>query len=399
MTPTAKARMGPPQGAKRPRSRLSVESFSGCCWGPQLPWLLLVFKVLCFCWIFLAKPSCAAVFKTQHQPTMNPSATTWPLNQCLHTPRQCPRLPSASSFPGPLAVTTLHLTAHSLRCTTTTRDSSPQQAAAATAASASVAAVRVSFSPVARGSCLAPFSSNRSSRPLAFCKPSVGVSVYSNRGSFHPSISTQQLCLRPHDGRACEESVHMVRGRWRRGASLLRCLDSSKGSDLSSIPAYLNVSAEEVRGVAASLAFWLGPQAAAKSVQGAPDAQEEHLISSVSEDLAFAWAALSEVGEVHAATSQTRSQRPPSPLPFAALREDVPRLFWRPSKGSNDNVHLPAWNADACECQQSVVTAEGGAPLLPARGQPPSSQAPPFFGRYLAINGFSPSSGPQDSND
>ncbi|KAL8454294.1 hypothetical protein Emed_000403 [Eimeria media] len=393
MTPKVKAVI---KGqAKRPRSRLCVESFSGCCWEPQRRWLSLVFRVLCFCWIFLAKPSCAVVIKTRQQLQVNPSATTWPLSQCLHTLRQCPHPLSASSFqPEPLAAITLPLTTHSRRCITTTPEcSSPHQPAAATAAGASAAARMVSSDSC----CLTPSSSNSSSRALAFCKPSGKVPSRYNRRSFNPSSSPQQVGVRPHDGRECGG---VVRRRWRGGVfSLLRCLDSSEGSDLSSFfPSYLNVSAEEVRGVAASLAFWLRPRAAVKSDQGAPDdVHEQHLISSVGEDLAFAWAALNEVDEMHAATPQKQRQRPPSPLPFAALREDVPRLFWHPSKSLNDGVHLPPWNADACECQQGVATAEGGAPPLPAGGgPPPSSQGPPsFFGRYLAISGFSPSSKPQ----
>ncbi|KAL8276039.1 hypothetical protein Esti_000033 [Eimeria stiedai] len=257
---------------------------------------------------------------------------------------------------------------------------------------------RVSSSSPACISCLAPSPSNTTSRPLAFCKPSGGVPCFSSRGSLLISSSVQQLCPRPQGGRG-SGGVYMGRGSWRGEYLLVRCLDSSKGSNVSGFPSCLKVSTEEVRGVARSLAFWLRPRAAVAAVQGVTPAEDQHLISSVSEDLAFAWAALSEVGEVHATASQTRSQGGPTPLPFAALREDVPRLFWQPSKDSNDNLHLPPWNADACECQQSVSTAEGGASPLPTPGGPPSSQRPPFFfGRYLAVSGFSPSSRPQAPN-
>ncbi|KAL8435435.1 hypothetical protein ACSSS7_002506 [Eimeria intestinalis] len=403
MAPTARAVTGIRLGVKRPRSLPCAESFSGCCWGPRLLWLLRVFKVLCFCWIFRAKPSCAVVIKRPHRPTSSPSATTWPLNQCLHTPRQCPRQPSESSYPEPLAATTPPLTIHSLQCTTTMPEASPQQADACTAATAAVAPRRLSSTLRACGrSRFFPFPSSRSGKPLAFCRPSSEVPCCSDRSCLLTNSCVQQLRSRPHDGSGDGglKMKHMGSRRWRGGTSLVRCLDSLKGSDLSGIPSYLKVSAEEVRSVAASLAFWLRPRAM-ETVKGAPDTEELRLISSTSEDLAFAWVALSEVGDTHAAVSQTPSPEGPALLPLAALREDVPRLFWQPSENSNDSLHLPPWNPEACECQQSISAAEEGAPPLPARTGPPGSQAPPpfFFGRYLAISGFSPSSGPQASSN
>ncbi|KAL8427659.1 hypothetical protein Efla_007078 [Eimeria flavescens] len=154
---------------------------------------------------------------------------------------------------------------------------------------------------------------------------------------------------------------------------------------VSSCPNYLKVDVDELRAVAAGLALRLSSAAAS------PDAaaEEQQSVACINSDLQCAWAALI------APSLQAKRKplaAPPPLLPFDALREDVPRMFFRPRE--TPETEVPPWSPEACECQQrGVWTAHSGRETSSAKQEEVESfspHPPAFFGRFIHSNGFPP---------
>lgn len=132
--------------------------------------------------------------------------------------------------------------------------------------------------------------------------------------------------------------------------------------------------------MAHALAFWLSEEGRGASLdcREKNSSQLEHFTASVNRDLSQAAAALLAPCQQQQTGQKTPEQQL---LPLSALRNDLPRLFYRPDEGIAGGLPLPKWSSDACECQQTPQTTE--------EAPEPCMHPPEFFGRHVVLKGFS----------
>lgn len=353
-----------PPGRKKPRWQRRVGSSLGCYSGLRLRWLLQVFKVLCFCWIFPAKPLCAVATRIQPPWSTSHTVTMLPRSRCLQLPLRTPQsllLRNALSYRVHPAAIIRHPTGHSHQCIIIMHKS-----------------FKVRRHQLAFAATRTTRRSRRCCRPLAWSSD-CSVSSTSKRlgGCCHFVSNTQDLRLPRSWARTKQTRVLSASGP---KGFLLPCgatpsahrLQSTKESRGPTPSECVRATAGEIRSVGNSLAFWLHPEGTAASDVSI---YEEQFAASINKDLEQAWAAL--VTDEQEAAGQSQ---PLVPLPLSALREDHPQLFYHPPVASDG---LPVSNPDVCECQQAAPTAG-----IPAGGA--CGQCPEFFGRHLTLEGFSP---------